>query len=103
MLIIKKKKSSYQQDWYRKNKTRIAERRKKHYAENAEYRQRQIEASAKYRRGERTPPAPAGIISLAETAKRVCVGKSTLRGWLRKQLINKEKLLPEPNVYKGQL
>ena len=89
MLIIKKE-STYQK-WYQKNQQRLSDKRKKLYAENAEYREQRLEASRRYRRGERTLPVPADApISLAQAADRVGRGSSTLREWHR------NKYFPEP-------
>jgi len=97
MLTIKNTKSNYR-DWYHKNKQQLAAKRKKLYAENPEYRQRALEASKRYRRGERTPPMPPDApISFSEAAERLDVGNSTMREWRRK------KLFPEPKHHKGQL
>jgi MerR HTH family regulatory protein len=90
MLIFKNTKSTYQQ-WYQQNKQRLSEKRKKLYADNPEYRERAMEASKRYRRGERTLPIPADTeISFAQAADRLGIGTSTLREWRRK------KLFPEP-------
>ena len=84
-------KPSYRGNWYQQNKQRLSEKRKKLYAENPEYREQRREASRRYRRGERTHHTPADTpIPLAEAAKRVGVGVSTIREWRRK------KLFPEP-------
>jgi hypothetical protein len=95
MLILPKKKSTYQK-WYEKHKERISAKRKKLYAENPEYREQRIEASRRYRSGERTPPAPPvsdGRISFQQAANRLGKGDSTLRGWRRK------KYFPEPKLH----
>jgi MerR HTH family regulatory protein len=93
MLILPKKKSSFQ-GWYQQNKARLSEKRKKQYRENAEYRKRRVEASRRYRRGETTPSIPPvppdSPISFKEAADRVGIGVSTLREWLRK------KYFPDP-------
>jgi hypothetical protein len=93
MLILPKKKTSYQR-WYEQNKQRLSEERKKKYAENSEYRQRVIEASRRRRNGEETSPAPPvppdAPISLAQAAGRLGIGTSTLREWRRL------KYFPEP-------
>jgi hypothetical protein len=97
MLILKNTKSTYQA-WYHKNKQRLAAKRKKLYAENPEYRQRAVESSRRYRRGERTPPTPPDApISFAQAADRLGIGISTLHGWRRK------KLFPEPKRHNGHL
>jgi hypothetical protein len=99
MLVIKKKKSTYQRDWYQKNKERLSEKRKKLYAENAEYREQRVEASRRYRRGERSPQVaavpPDAPISLAQAAKRLGRGRSTLQEWCRL------KYFPTPKLHKG--
>src|SRR6266851_8456252 len=96
MLILPKKKSSYQA-WYEQNKQRLAAQRKKLYAENPEYRQKAIEASRRRRSGNQTPPAPPvppeGLISFEKAADRLGVGTSTLREWRRM------KYFPEPTRY----
>jgi len=87
MLILPKKKSSYQK-WYEQHKERISAKRKKLYAENPEYRERAVEASRRRRSGEQTPPVPPvpdGLISFEEAAKRLGKGASTLREWRRKE------------------
>jgi hypothetical protein len=93
MLILPKKKSSYQK-WYEKNKQRLSEERKKLYAENPEYREQRREDSRKYRRGERSPLVPLvpadAPISFAETVVRLDIKPSTLREWRRM------KYFPEP-------
>jgi hypothetical protein len=89
-LILKKKESGFR-NWYEKRKQRLSEKRKKLYAENPEYRQRALEASRRYRRGERTLPTPADApISFAQAAELTGIGVSTLHEWRRK------KLFPEP-------
>ena len=89
-LILRKKESGFR-NWYKHNRQRLSEKRKKLCAENPEYRQRQLEASKRYRRGERTLPTPPGAsISFAQAAKRTGIGVSTLHEWRRK------KLFPEP-------
>jgi transposase-like protein len=102
MLIIKKPEpKSTAGDWYQENKERLSQKRKKLYAENPEYSQRALEASRRYRRGERTPSMPADApISISEAADRLGIGTSTLREWRRKEVF-KQKLLPEPKYYKG--
>jgi hypothetical protein len=93
MLILKTKKSNYR-EWYEKNKQKLSEKRKRRYAEDAEYRARAIETSRKRRSGEQTPPIPPvppdAPISLKEAALRVPAGASTVRGWLR------QNYFPEP-------
>lgn len=85
MLVFKKS------SWYEKNKERLSQRRKKLYAENLAYRERALQASRRYRRGERTPPVPADApISFVQAAERLAIGASTLREWRTK------KLFPEP-------
>jgi len=101
MLTFTKKKSSYQK-WYEQHKQELSEDRKNRYREDPEYRQRRIEASRNYRKGELRPPVPAGLLSVKETAERIGVGMSTLRGWRRMHLSNNGKLLPEPQVFKGR-
>jgi MerR HTH family regulatory protein len=89
-LIIKEKESSFRR-WYAKNKERLWEKRKKLYAEDLEYRQRALEGSKRYRRGERTLPKPPGApISFAQAAELTGIGVSTLHEWRRK------KCFPEP-------
>lgn len=96
MLILKIESKS--QKWYQKNKQRLSEKRKKLYAENPEYREQRLEASRKYKRGERTLPVPADApISLAEAAQRIGIGNSTLREWRRKNLF------PEAQRHNGAL
>src|SRR5437763_811710 len=94
MLILPIKKSTYQKDWYEKNKERLSAKRKKRYAENSAYRQRLVETSRRRRSGEQpppTPPVPADApISFEEAADRLGKGLSTLREWRRRQF------LPEP-------
>jgi hypothetical protein len=88
-MLVFKKKSAYGA-WYQENKQRLSEKRKKLYAENPEYRQRAVEASRRYRSGERSPlvsPVPPdGLISFSQTAERLDVGLSTLREWRSKGL-----------------
>lgn len=89
-LILKKAPSSYSQ-WYDKNKRRLSEKRKKLYAEDPEYRRRQLESNKKRRRGEPTLQNPPGApISFAQAAERTGIGVSTLHEWRRK------KCFPEP-------
>jgi MerR HTH family regulatory protein len=90
LVLIFNKKSSYQK-WYEQNKQELSQKRKQRYSEDAEYRQRAVEGSRRYRRGERTPPTPADApISFTEAAERIGIGTSTLRDWRRKELF------PEP-------
>src|SRR5438270_219129 len=101
MLIIKKE-SAYQK-WYREHKQQLSQQRKQRYAEDAEYRKQRLEASRRYRRGERTLPVPADApISLAQAAERIDIGTSTLREWRRKEVF-KQKLVPEAKYYKGRV
>jgi hypothetical protein len=99
MLVIKKKKSTYQKDWYQKNKERIAEKRKKKYADDPEYREQRVEASRRYRRGERTPPGraapPDAPISFKQAAKQLGRKRSTLQEWCRLTYF------PTPKLHKG--
>jgi hypothetical protein len=96
MLIIKKK--SKNQKWYEQHKQELSEKRKKRYAEDPEYRQRAVEGSRRYRRGELAPAVPAdAAISFSEAAKRVGIGTSTLREWRGKDLF------PEPRLHRGRL
>src|SRR5436190_5809282 len=96
MLILPKKKSSYQK-WYEQNKKQLSEKRRKRYAENSEYRQRVIEASRRRRSGEQSPPVPPvppdAPISFAQAADRLDRGKSTLREWRR------NNYFPEPKYH----
>jgi hypothetical protein len=98
MSLILPKKESAPQKWYRKNKQRRSEERKKLYAENPEYRQRAIEASRRRRRGELTPMTPPedAPISFAETAERIGIDKSTLHDW------HSKKFFPEPKRHNGR-
>src|SRR5437762_14367365 len=97
MLILTKMQSSYQK-WYQQHKQELSEDRKKRYREDPEYRQNLIEASRRYRACELTPALPAGLLCLKDAAQRIGVGLSTIRGWRRKKLSNKEKLLTEPKA-----
>lgn len=84
--------------WYERHKEEVSQKRKEKYASDAEYRQRRLEASRKYHRGERTPATPPNApFLMVEAAKRVGIGYSTLRGWCR------HKLFPEPIRYKRGL
>lgn len=92
-LILRKNKPRFS-EWYQKNKVRLSEKRKKLYAENPEYRQRALESSKRYRRGERSLPNPPGApISFAQAAERLGIGLSTLHEWRRK------KCFAEPKHY----
>ena len=91
MALVLKKKESLFRKWYQKNKQRLSDERKKRYAQDPEYRQRQLESSKRYRRGERGLPKPPGApISFAQAAELTGIGVSTLHEWRRK------KLFPEP-------
>jgi hypothetical protein len=93
MALILKKQSTFGK-WYEKHKQRLSEKRKKLYAEDPEYRQRQLESSRQRRRGERTLPKPPGApISFAQAAERAGIGVSTLHEWRRK------KCFPEPKQH----
>jgi MerR HTH family regulatory protein len=95
-LILHKKESAFQK-WYRKNKQRLSEKRKKLYAENPEYRQRALEASKRRRRGEPTlPKPPEAQIPFAEAAERIGIHTSTLHHYRRK------KYFPEPKHHNGR-
>jgi len=93
------KKQSASRRWHEKNKQRRSDERKKKYAEDAEYRQRCLEASRRYRRGERTltPPPTDAPISFAEAAERLPISISALHSWRR------QKLFPEPKHQNGRL
>ena len=94
MALILKKTNSRFSEWYKHNRQRLSEKRKKLYAEDPEYRQRALEASKKRRRGEPTLPTPPDAqISFAQAAERVGTSVSTLREWRRK------KYFPEPKHY----
>jgi hypothetical protein len=85
--------------WYAKNRQILSETRKQRYAQEPEYRQRQLEASKRYRRGERslrTLPDDAPI-SFVQAAERIGRHESTLHEWRRK------KLFPEPKHYGRRL
>jgi hypothetical protein len=89
-LILKEKESSFRR-WYNANKQRLSEERKKRYAQDPEYRQRQLESSKRYRRGERClPNPPAAPISFTQAAERTGIGVTTLHEWQKKQYF------PEP-------
>jgi hypothetical protein len=91
MALILKKTNSRFSEWYQHNKQLLSEKRKKLYAEDPEYRQRALEASRRYRRGERTLPTPADApISFALAAERVGMSISTLHEWRGK------KYFPDP-------
>jgi hypothetical protein len=82
LLIVKKKPTS--QKWYQQHKQELSEKRKRRYAEDSEHRQRAIESSRRSRRGERISTVllpPDAPISLAQAAKRLGVGVSTLHEW----------------------
>jgi MerR HTH family regulatory protein len=97
LVLIFNKKSSYQK-WYEQNKQELSQKRKQRYSEDAEYRQRAVEASRRYRRGEGTAPPPANApISLAEALKRLDVKASTLRDWRR------QGWFPQPKRYQGRI
>ena len=96
-MLVNNRKSAHQK-WYEQHRGELSEKRKKRYDEDAEYRERAVEASRRRRRGERTPSVPADApIPFAEGAKRVGMGNSTLREWRRKQLF------PEPKHHNGRL
>ncbi len=91
MVLILKKTESRFRKWYEPNRERLSQKRKKRYAEDPEYRQRALEASKRYRGGERTLPKPPGApISFAQAAELTGIGVSTLHEWRRK------KCFPEP-------
>jgi hypothetical protein len=97
-LSLPKKESTYSL-WYKPNKERVSAKRKKRYAEDPEYRQCCLEASRRYRRGERSltgPPSNAPI-SFAQAAERIGRSRSALDEWRRK------KLFPEPKRHNGRL
>ena len=97
MALILKKKSSFR-NWYEKNKERLSEKRKRLYAEDPEYRQRALEASRRYRRGERSLPTPPDApISFGQAAERTGISVSTLHEWRR------QKYFPEPKHQNGAL
>ena len=98
VLILKKKESGYRR-WYAKNKESLSEKRKKRYAEDPQYRERQLESSRRYRRGERTPKTPPddAPISFGEAAERIGVSGSTLHEWRRKGYF------PEPKHQNGRV
>jgi hypothetical protein len=90
MALIMKNRSRYG-EWYLKNKERLSEKRKRLYAEDPEYRQRALENSRRYRRGERSLPTPPDApISFPQAAERTGIGISTLHEWRRK------KYFPDP-------
>jgi hypothetical protein len=95
-LNLPKKESNYRK-WYLKNKEAVSEKRKKRYAQDAEYRQRALEGSRRTRRGEQSLPIPPDTpISFAEAAARTGIGVSTLHEWRRK------KYFPEPKLHSGR-
>jgi hypothetical protein len=98
MLKIKKTNATYKK-WYEQHKEEIAAKRKKKYAENAEYREQRVEASRRYRRGERTTPGraapPDAPISFKQAAKQLGRKRSTLQGWCRLTYF------PTPKLHKG--
>jgi hypothetical protein len=97
-LILPKKESSYSR-WYKGNKGSLSQKRKRRYADDAEYRERRLEASRRRRRGERslrTPPDHAPI-SFVQAAERIGVSVSSLHSWRR------QKLFPEPKHHNGRL
>jgi hypothetical protein len=96
-LILKKKESGYR-NWYEKNKQGLSAKRKKRYAEDSEYRQRQLERSRRRRSGELTPMTPPedAPISFAEAAERIGIDPSTLHHY------RKKKYFPEPKRHNGR-
>ena len=98
MVLILKKQSAFQR-WYGKKKQWHSEKRKKRYAEDPEYRQRALEASRRYRRGERTLPTlpDDAQIPFAQAAQAIGVSDSTLQTWRSK------KYFPEPKHHNGHL
>src|SRR4051794_36676 len=97
-LILKKKELSFSR-WYKANKERLSQERRQRYAQDPEYRQRQLEASRRRRRGESTPRMPPNDapISFGEAAKRIGVGVSALSSWRTKQYF------PAPSIHSGRL
>jgi predicted DNA-binding transcriptional regulator AlpA len=92
------KKESASNRWYENNKQAVSEKRKKRYAEDAEYRQRIVEASRRRRLGEITPKTPPedAPISFEQAAKRIGIGKTVLHDW------HKKKYFPEPKRHNGR-
>ena len=101
MALTVKKKSSKKKSkfaiWYDENKEDLSAKRKKQYAEDAEYRQRAVENSRRNRRGERIPQPADAQISFSEAVKLLGIGLGTLRAWRLK------KYFPEPTHCKGGL
>jgi hypothetical protein len=97
-LSLPKKQTSFRR-WYKANNERLSQERKRRYAEDPEYRERALEASRRYRRGERSlrrPPDNA-TISFAQAAERIGISVSSLHSWRR------QKLFPEPKHHSGRL
>ena len=97
MALTVKKKSSKKKSkfaiWYDENKEDLSAKRKKQYAEDAEYRQRAVENGRRNRRGERIPQPAHAQISWSQAAKQIGIGLSTLREWRR------YKYFPKPIRY----
>lgn len=91
-----KKETAYQK-WYRLHKADFAERRKKRYKKDADYRQSQLENARRYRRENPRPPTvevPSEYeYNFGAAALAVGVDQSTLRDWMEKDYY------PRPRQY----
>lgn len=83
--------------WYQKNKERLAEKKRKRYQEDPEYRAKAMERSKAQRKTTPTPITDGYSVSFAEAAKELGVSLWTLREW------RKRNYFPEPKERNGRL
>jgi hypothetical protein len=87
----------YFKKWYEKNKTRLADKRKKVYSTNVEYRQRALDRSSEQRAKIRQAH-PAGYeVVFPAAAEILNIPLATLREWRRK------KYFPEPKHHQSKM
>lgn len=89
--------SAYFQKWYAANKDRLADKRKKTYREDSEYRARALARSAGQRAKVRGKRPPNHDVPFAICAVMLGVPTTTLREWRRKNYF------PEPYHHQSKM
>jgi hypothetical protein len=83
--------------WYAKNKTRLAEKRAKRYAEDPAYREAALRRSREQRQKDKTPVLDGTTVPFKDMAQALGVTTWVLREWRRKNYF------PEPVNRDGRL
>jgi predicted DNA-binding transcriptional regulator AlpA len=85
--------NSYYADWYAKNKEKLAEKRKKRYHSDPEYRKKVLSYAKRKRDGMGGPPtieingATIPLMTLTESAEFIGVSRESMLNWEKKGLL----------------